>query len=278
MFWIDGRKVYVKNGPAKQTINVCNAQNEEGKYDFVIRCTPTRHFSDDSLQSLGLNTVEALVEHLRNQQECDVEREPDRRQHSDAERAHVEHVTSQWDRLAVSIVSKAIDQLVLDFIEFPYLHRVEHSIHCELFRILKSHTVFATTYPMGHRQTQCVHKEWPRRGTSAGGHIDLCILSPDDLRSCSYRDFRLGHLRPAIGIEIGLDYDLGHLSEDETKLMASESRMCFLVHLVREGVTDNFEAVERLLFQTSCKTAYARITSDQVFVKLVDDVEVRAIG
>lgn len=277
MFLIDGRRVYVRNGPTSQTINICSDRNEEGSYDFVIRCKPTRAFSDETLQQHGFSTIQELVTFLQNCSRCDVEREPNARRQQVSE-VPAAPETSRWDGLAISIVSKAIDQLVLDFIEFPYLHRGEHSIHCELFRILKSHTVFATTYPMGQRQTQCVHKEWPRRGTSAGGHIDLCILSPDDLKSCSYRDFQFGHLRPAIGIEMGLDNDLGHLLDDETKLLASESRTCFLVHLVREGVIDNFEAIERLLFQTSCRTAYARITSERAFVKLVDDVEVRTTG
>ena len=275
MFLLNGRRIYVKNGTHKQSINICSTENTHGQYDYVIYCRPADRYSDESLQALGLTRIEDLVEHLRSQPGCDVEIEPGRRQPVATEELPVE--MTRWERLAIDMVQSAIDQLVLDFVEFPYLHRVEHSIHCELFRILKSHTMFATTYPMGHRNTQVVHKEWPRRGASSGGNIDLCIHSPDDLKSCTYRDFREGHLRPAIGIEIGLDYKFGHLREDEIKLIASECRTCFLVHLVREDITDNFPAVEDFLMQSRCKTAYARAVGNGAFVKLVNETEVRRI-
>jgi len=36
----------------------------------------------------------------------------------------------------VVLVEHAIDQLVLEFVALPYLHRVEHSLHCELYALL----------------------------------------------------------------------------------------------------------------------------------------------
>lgn len=283
MFFFDNRRVIIRNGNKTQTINVCSRENIAGQYDYIVRCRPTKRFTYDSLQQLGLQTTQELIDFLRKTQGCDVETEPTSKQPSDLgttdnETSKPSSKLSRWDALAVDIVSRAIDQLVLDFVEFPYLYRTEHSLHCELFRILKSHTMFATTYPMNHRQTQCVHKEWSRRGTSAGGHIDLCVLAPDDLKCCSFRDFREGHLRPAIAIELGVDYSLKHLRDDERKVIASESRVCFLVHLVREHVTDNFEEVQLFLLKTNCKSAYARVTGDRAFVKLVSDSEIREVG
>lgn len=276
MFVFNGRRVYVRNGTHKQSIKICSAENTFGNYDWEISCRPANRHSDQSLQAIGVTRIEDLVEHLRRQPGCDIDIEPRQQTPVPPPQLPVD-VVSRWEKLAIDIVQRAIDQLVLDFVEFPYLHRVEHSIHCELFRILKSHTAFATTYPMGHLSTQVVHKEWPRRGVSSGGNIDLCIHSPDDLLQCTYSDFREGHLRPAIGIEIGLDYKFGHLRKDETKLIASECRKCFLVHLVREDITDNFSSVEEFLIHSSCKTAYARIAGKGAFVKLVNDTEVRTI-
>lgn len=276
MFRINGRKVFVKNGAHKQSINICSETNVHGKYDYIVHCRPARRHSERSLEALRFETVEALLEYLRGQPGCEVFLEPSRQRPAQPHPTQAGDLP-RWEKLAISLVASAIDQLVLDFIEFPYLHRVEHSIHCELFRILKSHTLFATTYPMGGRQTQTVHKEWPRRGTSEGGNIDLCIHSPDDLLNCSYRDFREGHLRPAIGIEMGLDCKRPHLVKDEEKLIASQSRTCFLVHLVRDDVTDNFPAVERFLLESLCKTAYARIAVGRAFVKLIHDNEIRTI-
>jgi hypothetical protein len=51
-----------------------------------------------------------------------------------------------WEANAKIAVEHSIDQFVLEFIEFPYLHRVEADAHCELFRILTAHKIFSRTY------------------------------------------------------------------------------------------------------------------------------------
>ena len=68
---------------------------------------------------------------------------------------------SEWEKEAKAIVEKNIDKLVLDFIRYPYLHRVEHSIHCELFKMPATNDIFDRKYTMGAYISQTVHKELP---------------------------------------------------------------------------------------------------------------------
>jgi len=189
---------------------------------------------------------------------------------------------SAWERTAKLAVEQAIDQLVLEFMEFPYLHRVEHSIHCELFRILSNRKIFSRTYPMGRWVSQPVHKEWPEylprpEKGNRRGNFDLCVLSPESLRTCSFEEFRAGRIRPSIVIEIGLDYDLSHLRADAEKLKNSGISASYLVHLVRQDVGDDFDAVEEFLLQVEAKAAYARLTSSHAFYKLINDDEIQSI-
>ena len=157
------------------------------------------------------------------------------------------------------------------------------AIHCELFKILSSRKIFSRTYPMGRWMSQPVHKEWPEyiprpeKGTRRG-NFDLCVLAPERFRSCAFNDFREGRVRPSIVIEVGLDYDLAHLSQDAAKLKNSGIENSYLVHLVRQDVSDDFAAVEKFLFTCGISVAYARLTSSRVFYKLVNDSEIKNVA
>jgi hypothetical protein len=103
-----------------------------------------------------------------------------------------------WLDQARERVEQALDRLLREFLELPYLHRVEHSLHARLFSILTAEPEFAKHLPLGRNLgvTQLVHKEWPGKAHRAGrrrGNVDLAVLSPRLLESCpSLQAFREG--------------------------------------------------------------------------------------
>jgi hypothetical protein len=176
-------------------------------------------------------------------------------------------------------VEQSINRLVKEFLESPYLHRREHSLHAELFNIMMSHAELAQRVPLGNcmAKTQLVHKEWPEsiaRDGSRRGNFDLVVLTPELLKGCpSIRAFREGHLHAPIVIEMGLDYDAEHLAGDAKKLINSKPKHGYLIHLVRElprepiaeqiilGIEPRFEI----------KTAYAWMAGGKAAVKFLDE-------
>ena len=55
-----------------------------------------------------------------------------------------------WLPLATELVERSINQLIQEFRNSPYLHRVEHSIHCQLFHIMMSHEQLAQRVLLGN--------------------------------------------------------------------------------------------------------------------------------
>lgn len=137
------------------------------------------------------------------------------------------------------ILETAIDSLVDNFTREPYIHRCEHSIHCELYTMLTVHRALQGLYRFkggGNRSTTLIHKEWPEtnaRPEKQGrrGNFDLAILDPDDIPQHTVEDFSAGRIRPAFVIEMGMNYDLEHLSSDDAKLTNSGCCHGYLVHL-----------------------------------------------
>lgn len=299
MINICGRKVKVVKRSKSQTVNVCTSKNINGEYDYIIRLR--REFiTQDILQLKNFGSIEEMVKYLEEHHSGDVEQFPNKNRkdscvsgkliqsHTADSLINVigrgngnsdniaQALPSKWEVNARIAVEQSIDQLIIEFLEFPYLHRVEHSIHCELFKILSGRRIFATTFPMRRWISQPIHKEWPEylprpeKGNHRG-NFDICILSPERLKSCNFQEYREGRIEPSIVIEIGLDYKIKHLKDDSTKLINSRITDSYLIHLVRPDVVDNFEAVEQFLLETSIKTAYARLTNSQAFYKLVND-------
>lgn len=147
----------------------------------------------------------------------------------------------RWLREAVAAVDRVIDAFVVDYVQHPFRHRVEHSLHADLFERLKREESFSGYYPIGGSShlTQLVHKEWPEDAAQNAirrGSYDLAILSPTALgdRSVTLEHFDRGRISPPIVIEMGLNYDHDHLKEDYAKLRDNQVRFGYLVHLERD--------------------------------------------
>jgi hypothetical protein len=198
---------------------------------------------------------------------------------SAAEEVDIALWDSSWETEVSPIIEQIINQIILEFIDFPYLHRVADSIHCEFFRVLASHRALNHTYPMGKWSSQPLHKGWPCNSAELTDcYLDLCVFSPTLLRISSVEDFREGRIRPVLAIEIGLDDDLIRLKRRAEKLQ--HNGQGYLIHLVREEVVDDFEAVEaflRLSEENGIKTAYVRMTETHAFYKLINGKEIKKI-
>jgi len=107
----------------------------------------------------------------------------------------------------------------------------------------------------------------------------LCIISPEKLKNCSWKEFIEGKIVPSIGIEVGLDYNSKHLESDLDKLSNSSINFGYVIHLVRQNYSDDFEIVEKLILQAApkVKTAYARLTGNKAFYKMINDNEIKEI-
>jgi len=270
-----------------QTVRICTVENLIGKYDYVLRLHRPHFTSESDLQNQNFKSIEDCVKHLQEKYHAKVEESPSTRAEATYEVSKPNTSTPEkkestlWEIKAASVVEDTINQFLLEFINFPYLHRREHSIHCELYRLLVSRRFLSGNYPMGRWFSQLVHKEWPERSQRLGkaqrGTIDLCILSPETLKSCSLQEFLEGQIEPTIAIEIGLDYNLKHLRQDSKKLLESHTNHGYLIHLIRQNFTDDFDAVEQFVLDKSLnlKTAYARLTSSQAFYKLTNGMEIK---
>ena len=134
------------------------------------------------------------------------------------------------------ILEAAIDSLIDNFISEPYIHRCEHSIHCELYTMLSVHRVLQGLHCLGgeNRRASIIHKEWPEtihRPKHRRGNFDLAILDPEIMSNYSISDFSEGRIPPAFVVEIGLNYKLDHLVDDAAKLKNSRCKQGYLVHL-----------------------------------------------
>lgn len=146
------------------------------------------------------------------------------------------------------ILETAIDSLVDNFARQPYIHRCEHSIHCELYSMLAVHRALQGIYPLKDgigRSTTLIHKEWPEtipqpEKVGRRGNFDLAILDPVDVPQHTVEDFSAGRIRPAFVVEMGLNYDLNHLTNDDAKLTNSACPHSYLVHLWQphKGIRD----------------------------------------
>jgi hypothetical protein len=148
--------------------------------------------------------------------------------------------TSDWLDRARPLVEQAVNTLVAEFVEHPYLHRVEHSLHVRLFELLAENPLFSHSLEIGKTgwTTNPIHKEWPEtypRPFKDGrrGNFDLAILSKEQLANATVEQFRNGRIAAGVVIEIGLDYQLVHLKQDYEKLINSEVPAGYLVDLSR---------------------------------------------
>ncbi len=145
------------------------------------------------------------------------------------------------------ILETAIDSLVDNFAREPYIHRCEHSIHCELYNMLIVHRALQGLIPLKNdgRSTTLIHKEWPettprQEKNGRRGNFDLAILDPEEIPKCTVEKFTAGLITPTFVVEMGLNYGLSHLQNDNYKLNNSECRDGYLVHLWQphKGISD----------------------------------------
>jgi hypothetical protein len=145
------------------------------------------------------------------------------------------------------ILETAIDSLIDNFAREPYLHRCEHSIHCELYNMLIVHRALQGLYPLKNgtatekkslqgRSTTLIHKEWPEtiyRPEKKGirGNFDLAILDPEKIPEYEVKDFTIGVIPPTFVVEMGLNYWIDHLKNDDYKLTNSKCENGYLIHL-----------------------------------------------
>jgi hypothetical protein len=244
----NGRRVFVCTRTKSQTVNICDANNRRGDYDWIVRLFPPETATDaDISRYVGPKGLVAdptsLVAWLEEEKHGEVEKEPPQDLPPDHPPGAADAPgEEEWIGVAVSIVEQAIDQLVREFLRVPYLHRVEHSLHARFYGILAAQPHFAREIPLQNQMfTQPLHKEWPEtipQENARRGNFDLAVLTPWQLRDCNIAHFREGRLRAPIVIEMGLDYPPAHLAADRDKLIHSRVPHGYLVHLTRCGPND----------------------------------------
>ena len=275
MFTIASRRSKVATGARTQTVNICTSANQDGVYDYIVRLRPP-FTTEDELAAQGFASIESLLDYLQVHHGADIEKAPGKGPSGIAGPAAP---LSAWEDAARTAVEAAIDQLVLEFVEHPYLHRVEHSLHCRLYQLMAAKPALRGTLPFGRWVTQPIHKEWPewvvRPEKDTRGGYDLAVLSPQVVEGASLDDFLQGRLRPFIAIEIGLDYKYDHLDQDIRKLENSGIPDSYILHLVRQDVTDDFPGVERRLLGCGFRTAYVHHLGTRARFKLVGDDNIR---
>jgi hypothetical protein len=280
-----GRRVLCRRGTKTQTVNICTEGRSRSAYDYIIRLQQP-FITEDELKRQTFESLDAFVHYLVETRNGSIEKTPDitKGVQDEEKDNNTKNYDSSWIEEAVTIVEQSINQLVHDFIQFPYLHRVEHSLHCELFRLLSNQRFFMTKLPINGWLSQPIHKEWlewsPRpEKWNIRGNFDLVIFSPQDFNSCLLKDFRSGRIKPPIVIEIGLDYGLNHLKGDADKIINSNIDYGYLVHLLRDEKVSDLKNVEDFLVflerdHSSLKTAYAGVTKAQVAYKLIGDTTI----
>jgi len=316
--FVEGRKVYV-NTDGTQTVKICTAENRRTIYEKYYRIYPPYTLVQRTMEAeigrfCSIGDLEAWLRDLqavREQQnetvpvtptpppqpptegKFDIDDDPvvnSETQDVLAEILDLVQPTAYFpdnDSWLVGVrekVEQAINTLVKEFVDSPYLHRVEHSIHAHLFNLITLADEFGQHYPIGKNlaTTQLVHKEWPEtiprpEKGNRRGNFDIAILSPSLLTTCPSIDVFLdGKLPAPIVIEIGLDYDGQHLANDAKKLINSKPKYGYLIHLVRDVPRDPM--VEQIILgiesKVGIRTAYARVTNGRKEYKLVTETKI----
>ena len=235
-----GRQVYLCTGTKSQTINICNAKNRRGDYEWIVRLFRPQSVTEDEIADHKDNP-ESLVQWLV-EKGGRVEKRPPPDDlppdQSPPANGPVPVINDDpWIAVVVSIVENSIDQLVREFLRVPFLHRVEHSLHARLYSILAAQPHFARELPLQDDVfSQPLHKEWPEtipQENTKRGNFDLAVLTPRQLQNCNVDQFWNGELPAPIVIEMGLDYGSRHLARDRYKLIHSQVPHGYLVHFTR---------------------------------------------
>lgn len=258
------RLVVLARRTKTQTVNVCTADNVPGRYEFRYRLPIGADIEPGDLAELdGLDALRQFLEMRNGALET-----PDGSQPAQVPAPiSVPPADDPWVVAAAAATERALDTLVDEFREKPYLHRVEHSLHVRLHALLVEERILAEEVQLkSGERTQLVHKEWPETvpgGPEARrGSFDLVVLAPQQLREAELAQFRQGRIEAPIVIEVGLDYGLRHLEQDMSKLLNSGVAHPYVLHLSRVPITpDKQEPVEYAIRRASSpiKSAYVHI-------------------
>ena len=262
------RRVVHTVGSKTQTVRICTDANREGVYEDGFSFPASEEISlDDLAAQPDLAALRAwLIEH--GGQPVTTDGYPG---------AHLPALIEApaaddpWVIEAKAAVDRVLVKVVDSFREDPYRHRVEHSLHAELWSLLKQQPLLEGDHLLndGRTRTQLIHKEWPEtipRTREDGnprprGLFDLAVLCPDQVRAASVSQLSFGRIAAPIVIEVGLNYGLKHLSDDAHKLRNSQVCAPYLLHLSRVADKDA-AAVERLLCHSGdqpVRTAYVHL-------------------
>ena len=169
----------------------------------------------------------------------------------------------------------------------PYLHRVEHSIHCDLYNMLTKEDILNRRLKLGNENIQMIHKEWPEFIPRAEkenrlGNFDIAILSPNNYSGYNLNKFINGRIEAPIVIEMGLDYGTIHLMEDFKKLINSRVYKGYLIHFIRKEKVFEYKNLEKLLLEIeennkNIRVGYVKHESSKLRYKLIGDNKINII-
>ncbi len=281
---VGDRTVFLRRGKGtSDTVNVCDAANRVSQYEWKIRVFKPTAVTENDLA--GFRDVPSMIEWLKNQPDVVVEKpeaEPSPCVSEQAmplpSKAPYDATSDPWMQEAKWLVEHTLEQLAHEVMEFPYLHRCEHSLHARLFAMLSAQPHFSRLFPLANTGTftQTIHKEWPETKPEQGhrrGNFDLAVLAPAQLTGARLDDFLHGRIPAPIVIEIGLDYGASHLAEDEEKLLNSDVQYPYLVHIERERYRD--PKIDRILLKPSgrIRTIYVHLLRGETFYKMILDTD-----
>lgn len=268
--YVAGRRIVYRLGKTTQTVSICTDANLRGDYQTRFRLPVTAAVSVDVLADLP--DLDALVDHLL---ELGGTEEGNGSRVSRLPAPVPAPNGDVWVAEAATKVERAITRLVDEFVEFPYLHRVEHSLHVRLAELVTAELGGERRESLRTGEiTQLVHKEWPEtvaRTTADVDHsrglFDLVVLAPSQIEQASLDQFRSGRIDPPIAIEVGLNYGLAHLRQDIDKLLNSSVPAPFIVHFSRVKVADRDAIEDRLQAESRVRCAYVHHDPDSGIVR-----------
>ena len=285
-----GRKIKIKDGIKSQTINIYTRGLIHGEYEYIIRIWGINNFaSGKEIEDKNFSNLNDLFDFLKNNHYGIMEKSSQNYSNNTISNSNSSHKTrtnsnfskDSWVHKALPKSEEIINNFLNNFIKLPYLHRVEHSIHCDLYNLFQKDDLFNKDVKLlDGTKTQILHKEWPEftpreDKDNRRGNFDFAILSPESIRDKGIFDFTNGRIEAPIVVEVGLNYGEKHLLGDFKKLNNSKVYRGYLLHLVRkEKVDDN--SIEEILSEIeskfkNIKVGYVKHDVNGVRYKLIKD-------
>ncbi|MDR1362841.1 MAG: hypothetical protein LBJ35_02160 [Spirochaetaceae bacterium] len=259
-----------------QSVNICLEGNEDFYESYLIKAPYVLSREDMQKEIERYKTIPDFINWLQNDRHA-ISLGIRERNNTVAMQPSRYFLESDKDiKNIANAVEESINKLIDQFIESPYLHRVESSIHTELFHIMKQNNNLSQCFSLGDNstRTQLIHNEWPSSDPKYGNY-DFAIMTPELLqKDCPNADiFSRGKFNVPIVVELGLNpSDPDHLKNDNQKIIANKIHAGYLVHLIREKPENSVD--EKIILDTrnpNIKTAYALINNEKIRYKYVND-------